>query len=71
MSEATDDYMAMLDFADGWGPEDDPERRWFLAGWIDQRDGSSNTPPNQSMAAMCAYNSGRIAQRDHSEGPRQ
>ena len=59
------DYTAMIEAADDWGPADDDERRWFLAGWRDEADRrpNENRPPEETVAAVCAYYSGVIAAR--------
>jgi hypothetical protein len=66
MTARAQDYAEMLAAADDWGPQHDPERRWFLAGWRDQIDGrrGENRPPETELAALCGYNSGVIAARD-------
>ena len=63
------DYLAMIEAANKWGPETDPDRRWFLAGWRDQADGapSTNKPEGNFLSNMgpwAAYNSGIVAARE-------
>lgn len=60
------DRADMIAAADAWGPRNDPERRWFVAGWRDQADDcfGENRPPDEETAALCGYYSGVIAARD-------
>lgn len=62
------DYLNMIEAADKWGPPNDPERRWFLAGWRDEKDSvpRDNAPPGNyatNQASWAAYNSGVVAAR--------
>lgn len=61
---------AMIEAADDWGPSSDPSRRWFIAGWCDERDGMlySNKPTGDHQTNVedwCGYNSGVIAYREY------
>lgn len=72
----SNDYDKMIAAADAWSTDpdtgkvdlQDPSRRWFLVGWINERDGKFADLPDgdveSNIADWCAYNSGRIAQRE-------
>ena len=72
IADPTIDYQDMLIAANDWGPENDPERRWFLAGWRDYADQcpGTNCPTSEDgdghfNAPWCAYNSGIITAREY------
>lgn len=55
--------------ANEWGPENDPDRRWFLAGWSDEEawEPNKNCPSGNyqsNTSSWAAYNSGVIACRN-------
>lgn len=57
--------------ASAWGPPDDPERAWFMAGWDDCMlyGQQCHAPPKHQLASYAAYASGYIASRDRSPDP--
>ena len=68
-----DSYTEMLTAANNWGPSNDPNRRWFLAGYRDQLDGvkGEEAPTGSAITNMsewAAYNSGVVAALMHKYG---
>jgi hypothetical protein len=71
--ETEEDELVIHSFsinaANSWGPEDDPYRRWFLAGWSDEeaRELNTNSPQGDHQSnpgPWAAYLSGVIAFRE-------